>query len=188
MSDIQTWEDVMASFVTRFDGTRGTHDEDDIRLLVAGMRARPWDSNRGYLQGRDMRPAEGWNAVFDRGLMFRGSCSGWVTRQGMMLGADLASHERLLDYLGLVTADVEKWGWARVTASRLRGYRCLLALSRAQANRIEECGILVDKGYERIQPRFPAMDMPAAWAGLPAETQAWLTRPWPPGRNRPDAT
>lgn len=126
------------------DEDRGTHDEAMLRQLLIGMQERP-----GY--SAPMTPSTAWSLILEHGLMYRDARCGWVTREGVMLGAFFAAHERLLKYLGTTASDVEARGWARVGNG---GFQCLFRLSAKQRARIKDAGLLVDDGAELLKPRW----------------------------------
>ena len=180
MDRIETWNDLKASLLTGFNGRQGTHAEADVVMLVACLRERPWP----HMSREDdpMSPAMAWEIIYDRRFMFHDDDTGWVTREGLMLGAGYGSHERLLDHLGIATPDAERWGWVRV--SRIFRYQCMFSLSKAQVARLSDIGMQVDKGDERLQPAFPALDMMAEWKELFPPVREWLMRPF--SRTRKD--
>ena len=141
-----------------------SHEEGAVRALIAGMRARPGDYG-------PMTAGSAWNLIYDHHLMFTESNSGWITREGYVLGAAYAAHERLLNYLGILTRDAEAWGWVRF--SRIAKYKCMFRLSPAQKEALEECGLLIDSGEEMLKPAFPGREA-GAWSELPDETRMLL--------------
>lgn len=145
---METYDDVVRDFCQPGHlGRVRTFDERTMRILLDGMVANPGPTGTMY-------PAQAWNIVMDHGLLLDGADSGWLMRDGRMLGANYAAHERLLGYLGIIAADAEAMGWARV--SRRRGFKCMFRLSPEQRSALEDIGTLVDDGEERLKPRFVA--------------------------------
>jgi hypothetical protein len=148
MSDIKTPEDVIAWFTQDRPNGPPTHRREDIELLVTGMLTRPdplYPDREEFLT-----PGMMWNQVYNYGYMYDGSYSGWITREGRILGASYAAHEKLLYWLGVDTKVAEAAGWCRY--SRQRGYQCLFRLSLPQKRILKAQGHIVDSGAERMKP------------------------------------
>lgn len=141
----QTYDQVVAWFtLPGKNGERGTHDEAMLRELLTGMQARP-DFDE------PMTPSLAWNLIIEYSLLYRGARRGWVRRDGVVLGAGLSAHDRLLRYLGIDTGQAEADGWARLHGG---SFQCLYRLTRDQRDQIEAVGILVDDGLERRKPQW----------------------------------
>ncbi|MGY3581498.1 hypothetical protein ACVIGB_000431 [Bradyrhizobium sp. USDA 4341] len=143
--DFRTEDDLIAYLVRT-----GGCEEEDARLLVSGLMA--W---RGDFGDRTMTPETCWNKISEFGFLYPEAKSGWITPEGRMHSAVYGAHERLLTWMGLEAAEVEKGGWARVG---IHGWRCQYRLTRQQRDRIELCGHLVDAAAERLKPRRPTKD------------------------------
>ena len=122
------------------------------------MQKRP-DPLQSY-EGKDyfLTPAQMWNQVHNYALMYDGSYSGWLTREGRILGANYAAHEKLLYWLGVDTKDAEQAGWVRY--SRMQGYQCLYRMTAKQRRVLEGLGHNVDMSVERTKP---------SWNGTPIQ-------------------
>lgn len=155
MSEIKTIEDAVDFFVK---GRRVLHIESEIRFLITQMVELPNPFSASFRKEwvTDASPRDAWNWVINFGLLYTTARHGWVMPEGKLLSANWAAHERLLYWLGLETADVEAAGWARVGP---HGYQCMYRLTRAQKDRIEKSGLLVEKADERLKPARPA-DIP----------------------------
>lgn len=152
MSDIETPEDVIEWFASDRPNGPPTHRREDIELLVAGMRKRP-DPVLSY-DGKNyfLTPGEMWNHVHNYCLMYNGSHAGWITREGRILGANFAAHEKLLYWLGVDTKDAEQAGWVRF--SRMQKYQCLYRMTTKQRRILEAHGHNVDMAVERTKPMW----------------------------------
>lgn len=151
MSEIETYDDVVRwSCDPDHNGRIHTADPRRMRILLDGMIARPGSSGTMY-------PDRAWGIIAEHGLMLDFASSGWLTRDGTMLGAGYAAHERLLTYLDIIAADAEAMGWARISR---RGFKCGFRITGKQRNRIEDLGLLVDDGEERLKPKFKAPGNP----------------------------
>jgi hypothetical protein len=79
------YDETIKQFTTAVpDADRGTHDEAMLRQLLTGMQEHPGLS-------APMRPSTAWSLILEHGLMYRDARSGWVTREGVMLGACFAA-------------------------------------------------------------------------------------------------
>lgn len=151
MFDMETYEDLNRWLCEPdHNGRIRCADPRRARILVDGMIARPGSTGK-------MKPSLAWGLICDHGLMMDSSSSGWLTRDGTMLGAGYAAHERLLAYLDIIAADCEAMGWARISR---HGFKCSFRLTKEQHAHIEDLGLLVDDGEERLKPRFKASGNP----------------------------
>lgn len=131
-----------------------SHDEADLRLLVAVMLERP--HRFGFMDGESVEPAEAWNWILEFDLLYLEGRMGWITREGKFLTCGWAKHDYLLYWLNMEPWDAERLGWVRVTQGKR--YRSAYRLSPKQRSVLKKLEIEPDRDAERMLPVWVADD------------------------------
>ena len=89
-----------------------------------------------------------WNRIIDGGYLYADPQHGWINREGKVFSCNFASHELLLHWLDTDVQTVEQAGWVRFSNTK---YQCLFRISRQQKKVLNDLGLLVDGGAERLK-------------------------------------
>jgi hypothetical protein len=143
---LETVDDVVRYYAR---GPRKTHDEALVRTLVERMVSMRDPFVPEGVDSAPVTPAKAHRWINTFSLLYENGTLGWLDREGRFYSCAYAAHERLLDWLGWETADLERAGWARVGP---HGTQCLFRLSPAQRRAINKAGRLFDAEKDRLKP------------------------------------